>query len=319
MNNTYMPKVYRDQGGNRQVIGPGGTLLMEPGSFIQWANPTGAADYFVDLNVSATGEGTLQDPFATIAEAITASNTSIGLTANRWWARRNRIFVMGDGIDEDLTVLPEKCDIIGIGSDLVPYPRVIGHHTIAAAKVGCRFINMGFTADGAGDLFAIPAGCHGLQFLGGMMQASAAGNTKALEITDSALVVVQGVNIVQNPGAYGTGIFGIGVSIEGTASNHQTIIDGNRINATVGVKVVASAPAYDSYISNNFIHSVSYWVDDDSDQFHVINNRAITDIDTSTSTAGYDFNIKLASGNLQTGSQGGGACDTVPFTLIAEG
>ena len=307
---------------SERILSVGGSRASRPISDFLMVNDyqgPKAGKYYVDLNVAATGNGSPDHPYSTIAEAITASNTSIGLAANRWWARRNYIYVCGDGIEEDLTVLPEKCDIIGCGSDLVPYPRVIGHHTIALAKVGTRFINMGFTADGAGDLFAIPAGCHGLQFLGGHMQPAVGGSAKALEITDSALVVIQGVKIFQNPGAYGTGIFGIGISIEGILSTHQITIDGNWINATVGVKCVASSPAYDGVISNNLIHSVSYWVDDDSDEFHVINNRAITDIDTSTSTAGYDFNLKKASGNLQTGSQAGGTCDTVPFTLIAEG
>ena len=127
---------------------------------------------------------------------------------------------------------------------------------------------------------------------------------------------MQGVKIVQGPGAYATAIFGIGVSIEGTASTHQISIDSNWINATVGVKCVASSPAYDGVISNNCIHSVSYWVDDDSDQFHVINNRAITDIDCATYTAGFDFNLLLASGNIQTGSNAGD-CDTVPHLLFA--
>jgi hypothetical protein len=65
-----------------------------------------AGTYYVDLNVAATGKGSPDHPFATIAEAITASNASIGLAANRWWARRNRIFVCGDGITENLTILP---------------------------------------------------------------------------------------------------------------------------------------------------------------------------------------------------------------------
>lgn len=276
-----------------------------------------AGTYYVDLNVAATGAGSPDHPFATLAEAIAASNTSIGLSSNRWWARRNRIFVCGDGIKESLTVLPEKCDIIGCGSDLVPYPRIIGHHTIAVAKVGVRFINMGFTADGTGDMFVIPAGCHGLQFLGGHMQPSAAGNTKALEITDSALVRIEGVEIYQNPAAYGTGIFAVGIAIEGTASNHQTVIKGCYINATEGIDVVESAPAYDSRIEDCIIHAVLLTIDDNSDQFAVINNRLITDADTGTSTVGYDFNLKLAAGNIQTGS--GGETDTVPFALIAEG
>lgn len=277
-----------------------------------------AGTYYVDLNVAASGAGSPDHPFATVAEAITASNTSIGLSSNRWWARRNRIFVCGDGIDEDLTVLPEKCDIIGCGSDLVPYPRIIGHHTIAAAKVGVRFINMGFQADGTGDLFVIPAGCHGLQFLGGHMQPSAAGNTKALEITDSALVRIEGVEIYQNPAAYGTGIFTVGIAIEGVASNHQTVIKGCYINATEGIDVVASAPAYDSRIENCIIHAVLLTIDDNSDQFHVINNRLITDADIDSDPAtGIDCKEEYASGNIITGSGTEGQSDTFPYTLIA--
>lgn len=277
-----------------------------------------AGTYYVDLNVAATGAGSPDHPFATLAEAITASNTSIGLSSNRWWARRNRIFVCGDGIDEDLTVLPEKCDIIGCGSDLVPYPRIIGHHTIAVAKVGVRFINMGFTADGTGDLFVIPAGCHGLQFLGGHMQPSAAGNTKALEITDSALVRIEGVEIYQNPAAYGTGIFAVGIAIEGTASNHQTVIKGCYINATEGIDVVASAPAYDSRIEKCIIHAVALTVDDNSDQFHVINNRLITDadIDSDPATA-IDCKVEFASGNIITGTGTAGESYNYPYRLDA--
>ena len=65
---TYQPKVYRDMGGDRQVIAGGGILRMEPGSMIQYANPTGAADYYVDGNVSATGAGTIDSPYSTFAE-----------------------------------------------------------------------------------------------------------------------------------------------------------------------------------------------------------------------------------------------------------
>jgi hypothetical protein len=306
---------------SERILSVGGNQASRPISdFLMVTDYQGpkAGKYYVDLNVAATGGGSPDHPFATIAEAIAASNTSIGLSANRWWARRNYIYVCGDGIEEDLTVLPEKCDIIGCGSDLVPYPRVIGAHTIALAKVGCRFINMGFQATGTDDLFVIPAACHGLQFLGGHMQPSLEGNTKALEITNSALVRIEGVEIYQNPGAYGTGIFAVGIAIEGTASNHQTLIKGCYINAAEGIDVVASAPAYDSRIEECVIHSVDLTIDDNSDLFAVINNRLITDADTTTSTAGYDFNVKLASGNLLTGSQSGAGCDTVPFSRIAE-
>ncbi|KKL92436.1 hypothetical protein LCGC14_1884670, partial [marine sediment metagenome] len=96
---------------------------QELNQLVDVENPSGAQDYFVDLNVQTSGDGLGWDTaMALLSEAITASNVSIALTENRWWARRNRIFVQGDGMTENLTVLPEKCDIIGVGSDLLPHP-----------------------------------------------------------------------------------------------------------------------------------------------------------------------------------------------------
>lgn len=305
--------------GRRIGLSRDGSLIIDGTQVAPIPNPTGSADYWVDLNRSASGDGLSPDEAVkTIAEAVTLSNASIGLTANRWWARRNRIFVMGDGIDEDLTVLPEKTDIIGIGSDLVPYPRVIGHHTIAAAKVGCRLINMGFIADGTGACITIPAGCHGFQIIGGHMQASNAGNTIGVLITDSALVRIQGLKIYQSPGTPGTGIFGIGISIAGVASTHQFEIDGCYIRATEGIDIVASSPAYDSVISNNFIHATVLTIDENSDLVYVINNRLITDVDIDSDPAsGIDCKIEYACGNIITGSGTAGQADTWPHTLIA--
>ena len=288
-------------------------------SILPGANPYGAMDYYVDGNVSASGKGlSLSDgsnrPFKTLAEAITASNISIA--SNRWWARRNRIFVCGDQeIDENLTVLPEKCDVIGFGSDLLPFPRIIGNHTIALAKVGTRFINCGFIAEGTGDLFVFPAACHGLSFLGCWMHPART-STKALEITNCAHVRLIDNEIIVGAGDM-TKIFAVGISIEGLASIHDTIIKGNRITATAGIAIVeAAAAAMGSRIEDNYIRATGLAIDDNSDDFQIINNRWMTDIDTTTSTAGYDFNLQLACGNIQMGVTG--LCDSVPFMKIAE-
>lgn len=286
--------------GGELNIESGGSLTFEAGSFFTGPNPTGAQDYWVDLNVSATGDGTMAAPFATLAEAITASNTSIGLTANRWWARRNRIFVMGDGITESLTVLPEKTDIIGVGSDLYPFPRVIGAHTIAAAKVACRFINMGFQASGTGDLFVIPAGCHGLQFLGCTFTASTAGNTKALEITDSAHVRVQGCKIITPAGAITTSIFALGIGIEGTTAIHDFDISDNFIFATAGV-AVANGTTQGSVIARNIIRVAGgLAINDDSDDVACVDNRFISSNGGLVEAQFCDWNSLLAVNNLAT-------------------
>lgn len=313
---TYQPKTYRDQGGDRSVIANGGTLLVETGASVVFPNPHGGQDYFVDGNVSATGDGlSWATAFLTLAEAIAASNISIALTANRWWARRNRIYVCGDQeIDEDLTVLPEKCDIIGTGTDLLPFPRILGNHTIALATVGVRLINLGFITQATGDLLVLPAGCHGFQMIGCFMHPGTT-SSKALEITNSAHV-----RILDNEITVGAGdmskIFAVGISVEGTTC-HDTVIKGNRITATAGIAVVeVGAAAMGSLIADNIIRATGLAIDDNSDDFQVVNNRWMTDVDTTTSTAGYDFNLQLAAGNIQMGVTG--LCDSVPFMKVAE-
>jgi hypothetical protein len=301
--------------GEKFLVVGGGRATRNVSDFLstnEYFGPKGGV-YYVDLNVAATGGGSPDHPFATVAEAITASNTSIGLSTNRWWARRNRIFVCGDGITENLTVLPEKCDIIGCGSDLVPYPRIIGHHTIALAKVACRFINIGFTLDGTGVGLTIPAGCHGFQIIGGMLQPSLAGNTVGVQITDSALVRIEGFEVHQNPGAYGTGICAVGIAIAGTTSNHQTLINECFIEATEGIDVVASAPAYGSRITNNIIKATALCIDENSDVVIVANNELITAANGNTDGAGaIDCNAALASNNRITS----GNTANMPFPIV---
>jgi len=279
----------------------GNPVATISGSGIQFPNPTGAMDYFVDLNISTSGDGlSWSTAFSTIAAAITASNTSIGLTANRWWARRNRIFVLGDGITESLTVLPEKCDIIGLGSDLYPFPRVIGTHTIAVAKVSCRFINMGFQATGTGDLFVIPAGCHGLQFLDCTFTAATAGNTKCLEITDSAHVLINGCKIITPAGAVTTSIFAVGIAIEGTAAIHDFEASDNFIFATAPIEV-ANGTLNGSLIARNTLKAVGgLCINDDSDDVACVDNRLISSNAALAEASFCDWNSLLAVNNIGT-------------------
>ena len=275
-----------------------------------------AGTYYVDLNVAATGAGTPDHPFATIAEAITASNTSIGLAANRWWARRNRIFVCGDGIKESLTVLPEKCDIIGCGSDLYPFPRVIGRHVIAAAAVGTRFINMGLQASSADDLLTLPAGCHGFQFLGGLCVPKTGGTTIGFKITDTACMKISG-STFQVGGGTMANIFGTAISLLGTVG-HECEISYNKITGTVGILTATALVALGSHMNNNFIHATGLTINDVAQDYYVYDNRLVTDVDIdSDTTLGIVCKPELACGNIITGSGTAGTSDWYPWARTA--
>lgn len=299
---SYQPKIYKDEGGNRMVVAAGGQIIVDPGGSIMGGNPTGAADYFVDGNVSATGSGSIADPFSTIAEAIAASNTSIALSANRWWARRNRIFVIGDDLDEDLATLPQKCDVIGVGcDDTIAGPVVLGHHSFTIGSglgMGCRFINMGWKNDAANALFVFPAGANGLQFLGGIMYPATGNSTIALQMTDLADIVIDGLEIAYNIGG---GIFAEGIKILGTVS-HKNKIRNCDIYATEGIHVAAGDACTGGVIDRCNIYATVLTINDESNLFRVTNNTLITAADANTITAAIICNADLACGNIITHS-----------------
>ena len=277
------------------------------------AGPRGA-QYFVDGNVSATGAGTIDHPFSTIAEAITASNASIALSANRWWARRNQIFVVGDDLDEDLTVLPEKCDVIGCGSDdTIAGPRVLGHHTfvIPAGKgMGTRFINMGWQNDRAEALITIPAGGSGLQILGGIMYPFAGGSTIALSLTDLADIVIDGLEIAYNAGG---AIFAEGIKILGTVS-HKNKIRNCDIYATEGIHVAAGNATTGGVIAGCNIYATALTINDESLLFRVLGNTLVTAANpTNAATGGIVANKLLAAGNYLTGSS---VVSNAPYPVV---
>ena len=291
-------------------------LVMQQGAYVLGGqNPSGALDYYVDINMSTASTfaaKTIHDAsvdgltwgtaFQLLSSAITASDASIKL--NRYWARRNRIFVVGDEVTEDITVLPEKTDIIGVGYDLFPFPRIFGNHAIVIAKKGVRLINLGFVTTATGDCVSIPAGSHGFQVLDCYFQPGTT-SAKALEITDCAHVRLIGNRITVGAGDMAV-IFGVGIDIAGVASIHDLVIQNNEITATVGIQV-ANGTLMGSLISGNFIRAVGLTINDASSDVQVINNRLISDAnDDGSGTGGGALAIKcqilLASGNMVSSS-----------------
>ena len=264
----------------------------------------GANDYYVDGNVASTGDGTLLSPFSTLAEAIAASNTSIGLAANRWWARRNRIFIMGDTLTEDLTQLPTKCDVIGVGSyDANTQPGLYGHHSSALETYGTRFINIWFKAKAhASPIFTL-AGANsasGIQFLGCTFDGTLGTMTSAILATAVPRLHVIDCDFT---GTFVTSYITFGAGEMGGAR-----IIGNRMLGTAAIGIVTNIAATASWkplVNDNIIHATGLVIDDNGDILFGSGNQFISDTDPGAdSLTAFDVTQANWVDNKYTGTAG---------------
>jgi hypothetical protein len=285
------------------------------------ANPYGGEDYIVDDNVSASGLGKSwglneKRPLKTFVEAVSASNISIASTSNRWWNRRNRIFVSGGPFTEDLTQLPTKCEVIGVGSyDAFTQGAIIGHHSNALEAYGTIWNNMHFKAKAvASPIFTLAGatGASGQQFKKCTFDATAGTVTSAILSTAMPFLQVENCRMM---GAFATSYISFGAGEAGGAR-----IVGNEMTGSLGKGIVLPDTTTASWamklLDNPIIQSAGKWVEDAASILYVINNRAITAIDCATYTAGFTMNLLRAAGNIQTGGNAGD-CDTVPHLLFA--
>jgi hypothetical protein len=299
--------------GTTFYVEAGGAINVEKGASFMGVNPTGAADYWVDGNVSATGAGTMNSPYSTLAEAIAASDISIALTANRWWARRNRIFVMGDTLTENLVKFPTKCDVIGIGSyDGNTMPGLSGRHVPIGEAYGTRFFNIHFKALAhASPIVTLTNAAGGVKFIGCLFDGTLGTMTSAILSTASPFLHVEDCDFV---GTFVTSYITFGAGEAG-----RTRIIGNRMLGTAAKGIVAPGTTTASWmplIQDNVIMATGKPIEDAASVFFVVNNRLMTDINIGTTTDGYTFDLSSACGNILTGLNGVAA--TVPFAVIAE-
>lgn len=236
------------------------------------ANKNGADGnlFYMDLNVAVTGlDGKCwASAYQTLAEAITTC--AIDIAANRNWARRNSIFCIGDEIHEDITVLPEKTDIVGVGTDLGPYPRFMHSWAIAVAKKGVRLINLGFQNDAADVAVALPAGCHGVEFLGCHFRREAAG-THGLTIVTSAGIKIIGCEFL--PDGAG-GLFTTSAISLLTGAFDSAEIRDNYIEGAVGVTIEVAG--FGSRLTRNQIRASGKVVVDTGLTTYLFNNDMVS-------------------------------------------
>jgi len=270
-------------------------------------NPYGAQDYFVDGNAVTSGNGkgwggagNTNTPMNTLSEAITASNLTIVAAGNRWWARRNRIFCCGDQeLTENLTIFPEKCDIIGVGFDVEAMPRITGDHTIAAVATGkarsTRWINCGFMAGSTGETFHLTTDHMGIEFHGCKFWPLVTGSTHAIRLADDnrGFKFIDS-DIYEHAGAPGTGIYAEGIKVEGNGQ-HDMVFRGGSIYATEGIHIVAATGGYNSICRDMIVRAVAITINDAASLLVIADTSLISDADANTITAGAVVNANLCN------------------------
>lgn len=303
---------------SERILSVGGNKASRPISDFLLSNeywgPKGGT-YYVDGNVASTGTGSPDHPFATLAEAITASDAAIASSTNRWWARRNRIFACGDTLTETLVKFPTKCDIIGCGSyDANTQLGLYGHHAPVGEAYGTRLINIHLKAKAhASPIITLTNATSGMQFIGCTFDGTLGTMTIGIQATAHPFLEVVDCDFI---GTFVTSYITFGAGEAG-----RTRIVGNRMLGTAAKGIVVGGTATASWhplIAENTIYATGLTVDDDANIFFVVNNRLITDVDIDSDPAsGIDCKEEYASGNIITGSGTEGQSDTFPYTLIA--
>ncbi|KKK97345.1 hypothetical protein LCGC14_2653690 [marine sediment metagenome] len=266
--------------------------------------------YYCDGNFGAdTNDGLSWDtPFKTLAVAFAASHADIGRGSDRW-ARRNTIYIAGDSFEENLVILPQKTDVIGVGSynGQPGGANILGNHVPVNAGMGCRFYNVGFESVTAGIIMTLTGACWGVQFHNCEFRAiGTLTATQAIKATACASMIVKDCNFL---GGFTGDVIEIGAGqIAGMKLIGNTITGG----ANDGIRIIGVATISTGRrgtIADNFIQVAAITLDTRTvSVFNVYNNQLIS----ANNTGGTAFVIDLtfASGNYFTG--GNNSAEMIP-------
>jgi len=267
------------------------------------ADPSGTV-YWVDGNRSTAGNGlTLDTAFNTLSAAMAASHANIAVTSRRKWASRNTIFVIADGITEDITALAQKTDIIGLGSNdaFNGLAKITGSWIIpdTTGYMGCRFYNMFFTDAGATPIWDLDTQ-GGIEFHNCRFEATAL-TTIGLQFEECNLLVVNNCKFTYFGGTRGFTTACIVVVSDTDPAYEITFSNNSFISGAVGIDW-NEATSYDCWIRDNYFLTDGMCVDtDDITGVMVVENRMVTTLEPADNTSN-DFNIAYAIRNMVTGA-----------------
>ena len=260
--------------------------------------------FYVDGNKSTAGDGlSWNTAFNTLAAGLAASDADMAVSASRKWAGRNVVLCMGDGnaLEEDLVLLAQKTDVIGVGNNN-PYNKcgLKGNHIIpdTEAAPSCRFFNFQFWGDQAGIVWDVDTQ-SGLEFHNCIFQANASA-TIGIEINNCPHL-----KLINNwfGSADGQDFTSSAIAVPQDATGAICIeIAGNKIHSNaIGINWDETTNV-DCWIVGNYFFTATMCIDaEDVTEVMVVDNRMITLVEPADNTSN-DFNIAYALNNMVTGA-----------------
>ena len=228
----------------------------------------------------------------TIAKGIELVDNDIAVHDH--WDRHNSLYINGGTYTEDLVRIPEKTDIIGVGStDWRTKARIEGHCIPATAMNGCRFINMCFYVATAHPAFTAIASCHGISFINCDFETNASG-TYGISITSCADYHIEGCRFYNVGGGRG---FTAGIILLGSGANYNGRILNNWFFTGIGIDI--DVGGLGTLIADNYFHCTTFGIDDEAKLATIINNRIVS-VDVIANA--WDWTELESAGNIVTGS-----------------
>jgi len=274
--------------------------IMEPFS----AGTKGGAPsvFYVDGNVVSSGNGlSWLSAVKTLAEGLAMAHSYMSTSGNRAWAQRATVYCCGDNLDEDLVILAEKTDIIGVGSASGYTSCVLdGKHVPVTTNCwGTRWFNMIFCSTTAGIFWTLTSVSGGIEFHNCTFSSRGPAHTIAIQATALGSMKVYGCTWEAANTGFSTAAIDI---LAGDAA--QTIIRDSYIAGAIGIRVNASTTttAGNIVVDNNTIKATTLCIDDNADVVVYTNNMLISAADNTTLSNCMDTNQALGAGNILTGS-----------------
>lgn len=260
--------------------------------------------YFVDANFGIDTNSGLdwEHPFETLKYAITVSNANIA-RGKAGYASRNKIYIKGDKVVENLVIAPSKCDVIGCGSnDGEDKTHIQGKQifTQSGTNMGMGWYNLTFSNSGAEAIFAV-TNVGGLYF-GGCDFVARNDSIHAIHLigTTGHDFRVDNCRIINDE--YGDQFATAGILIATTATFWNLLIKKSYVEGEIGIKI-DTTDVNNGVIDDCKIKAVGLCIDDDSDDVVIINNRWITTGEWVANSV--DYNKYISCGNIGTGKSGG--------------